>query len=159
VARDLKVLAWITEGGWEAVVDAVAALDPAEVTLIHVDAVDVPGPRGRRYDEVVARMHALAEDAAQALLDDAAERLNREHVWTLAHTGRPDTVVMDALAGMDALVVARDGRHLGPHSIGHEQRWVIDHAPCTVVLAWPPEAPDSGPPPKPKPKPKPKPQP
>jgi len=68
--------------------------------------------------------------------------------------------VMDALAGMDVLVVARDGRHRGPHSIGHEQRWVIDHAPCTVVLAWPPEAPDAnGPLPKPKPKPKGKPKP
>jgi hypothetical protein len=67
---------------------------------------------------------------------------------------------MDALDGMDVLVVARDGRHRGPHSIGHEQRWVIDHAPCAVLLAWAPEAPDDdGELPRPKPKPKPKPKP
>ena len=161
MAGDLKVLGWITEGGWEAVVDAIADLDPAEATLIHVESHDVPGPRGHRHEQVMARMGDLAKEAAQALLDDAAERLGRENVWTIAHTGQPETVVMDALDGIDVLVVARDGRHLGPHSIGHEQRWVIDHAPCTVVMAWPPEAPDGGevPPPKPKPKPKPKPPP
>ena len=160
MARDLKVLAWITEGGWESVVDTVARLDPSEVTLIHVASFDVPGPRGRRHEQVVSRMHALAGEAAQALLDDAAERLGRGNVWTAAEQGVAETIVMDALDGMDMLVVARDGRHRGPHSIGHEQRWVIDHAPCTVVLAWPPEAPDAnGPLPKPKPKPKGKPKP
>jgi hypothetical protein len=159
VARDLKVLAWITEGGWEAVVDAVAHLDPAEVTLLHVTSIDVPGVRGHRYEQVMGRMSALAGEAAQALLDDAAERLGRENVWTVAESGQAETIVMDALDGIDVLVVARDGRHRGPHSIGHEQRWVIDHAPCAVVLAWAPGAPDGGHVPKPKPKPKPKPPP
>ena len=73
MARDLKVLAWITEGGWEACVDAVARLDASEVTLIHVATVDLPGPPGRRHEEVLARMADLAGEAAQALLDDAVE--------------------------------------------------------------------------------------
>jgi hypothetical protein len=77
-------------------------------------------------------------------------------VRRLAARGQPETVVFEAAAVADVLVVARDGRHLGPHSIGHEQRWIVDHAPCTVVLAWPAGAPDDGHPPKPKPKPKPK---
>jgi Universal stress protein family len=160
VARDLKVLAWITEGGWEACVDAAAALRAGEVTLLHVATVELPGPRGRRYDKVVARMDALAGEAAQALLEDAEERLGRS-ARKLAESGQPETVVFEAAADHDVLVVARDGRHVGPHSIGHDQRWVIDHAPCTVVLAWPEGAPDDAhhPPPKPKPKPKPKPPP
>ena len=155
MARDLKVLAWITEGGGEACVDAAAALDASELTLLYVTSVDLPGPRGRRHEEVVARMQGLAEEAAHALLEDAEERLGRQARRVVAD-GEPETVVFDAASACDVLVVVRDGRHLGPHSIGHSQRWVIDHAPCTVVLAWPASAPDGGdPPPKPKPKPKP----
>ena len=151
----MKVLAWITEGGWEACVDAVATLDASEVTLLYVTSIDLPGPRGRRHEQVMARMHGLAEEAAEALLKDAEERLGREAQRIVAD-GEPETIVFDAASGCDVLVVARDGRHLGPHSIGHSQRWVIDHAPCTVVLTWPEGAPDDDhPPPKPKPKPKP----
>jgi nucleotide-binding universal stress UspA family protein len=160
VAGDVKVLAWITENGWEACVDAVARLAPAEVTLLHVASVDLPGPRGRRHEEVMARMAGLAGEAAQALLDDAAERLGDDapDVYTLAETGRPEDVVMRAAAEADVLVIARDSRHPSPHSIGHAARFVVDHAPCAVLLVWPGGGPD-GPPPKPKPKPKPKPEP
>jgi nucleotide-binding universal stress UspA family protein len=160
VAGDLKALGWITEGGWQACVDAVKVLKATEITLIHVATVEMPGPRGRRYDEVLTRMQGLAGEAAQALLEDAQERLGSE-ARLVAESGVAETILYDAAQGADVLVVARDGRHLGPHSIGHEQRWVIDHAPCTVVLAWPEGAPEAGdpPPPKPKPKPKPKPEP
>jgi hypothetical protein len=148
------VLAWITEGGWEAVIDAVAKLHASDVTLIHVDTVDLPG-RGRRHDEVVQRMHALAGEAALALLTDAEERLGRP-TDKVAESGVAETIVYEHAHAHDVLVLARDGRHSGPHSIGHDQRWVIDHAPCAVLLAWPAGAPDeSGPPPKPKPKAKP----
>jgi hypothetical protein len=36
-------------------------------------------------------------------------------------------------------VIARDGdrRHAGPHSIGKHARFVLDHAPCRVLLVWP----------------------
>jgi hypothetical protein len=157
VARNLKLLAWITEGGWEACVDAAAAFDAGEVTLLYVENVDLPGPRGHRYERVAARMRALADEAANALLEDAQERLGREARRVIMR-GQAEELVMGAAAAHDALVVSRDGRHLGPHSIGHSQRWVIDHAPCTVVMAWPPGAPEGGDPlPKPKPKPKPKP--
>ena len=95
-----------------------------------------------------------------ALLEDARERLDRE-AELLAESGIAENILMAHAEQHDVLVVSRDGRHLGPHSIGHEQRYVVDHAPCTVVLAWPPGAPDGGeaPPPKPKPKGKPKPKP
>ncbi len=71
----MKVLAWITEGGWEACVDAAAALDATEVTLLHVTSVDLPGPRGRRHEAVMERMNALAGEAAHALLEDAQDAL------------------------------------------------------------------------------------
>jgi nucleotide-binding universal stress UspA family protein len=148
------VLAWITEAGWEACVDAVAALDATEVTLLHVTTVDVPGPRGRRHEQVMGRMSALADEAAAALLDDAEERLGREAGKVTAN-GPAEHVVMEAAAGADMLVVVRESRRPGPHSIGHAARFVVDHAPCNVVLVWPGGGPDR-PAPKPKPKPKPK---
>ena len=152
----MRVLAWITEGGWEAVIDAVAKLHASDVTLIHVNTVDLPGS-GRRHDEVVQRMHALAREAALALLDDAEERLGRG-TDKVTETGVAETIVYEHAHAHDVLVLARDGRHSGPHSIGHDQRWVIDHAPCAVFLAWTEGAPDDeAPPPKPKPKPKAKP--
>lgn len=155
----MRVLAWITEGGWEAAIDAIATLDATAVTLVHVDTVDLPG-RGHRHSEVIERMHALAGEASQALLEDAEERLGRD-TDKRAETGVAETIVYKLAQDHDVLVVARDGRHIGPHSIGHDQRWVIDHAPCTVILAWPEGAPDPhDEPPKPKPKPpKPKPKP
>ena len=151
----MKVLAWITEAGWEACVDAAAAFAASEITLLHVATVDLPGPPGPRHEAAAARIEALAGEAAEALLDDAEQRLGRP-ARKLAAGGQPETVVYEAAADADVLVVARDGRHLGPHSIGHEQRWVIDPAPCTVVLAWAPDAPDDVDAPLPKPKPKPK---
>lgn len=157
----MRVLAWITEGGWEAAIDAVATLHASEVTLVHVDTVDLPG-RGFRHEQVMERMHALAGEAALALLEDAEERLGRT-TDKRAESGAAETVVYELAQAHDVLVVARDGRHIGPHSIGHDQRWVIDHAPCAVLIAWPEGAPDPhDEPPKPKPKPpghKPKPKP
>ena len=151
----MRVLAWITEGGWEATIDAVKTLRASHVTLVHVDTVDVPG-RGHRHSEVMERMHALAGEASLALLEDAEERLGHP-TDKCAETGVAETIVYGLAQEHDVLVVARDGRHIGPHSIGHDQRWVIDHAPCAVLLAWSEGAPDDeAPPPKPKPKPKPK---
>ena len=107
-------------------------------------------------------MADLAGEAAQALLDDAVERLDDGSVtiYTLAESGLPEDVVMQAAADVDLLVIARDSRHPSPHSIGHAARFVVDHAPCDVLLVWPGGGPDSPPPrPKPKPKAKPKPEP
>jgi nucleotide-binding universal stress UspA family protein len=141
VARDLKVLAWITEVGWEACVDAAAVLPATAITLLHVPA-DEPAPppplgRRRRLDRE-ARWTALSGQAAESLLADAARRLGRPAEIRSAH-GRPEDAVIEAARDADVLVLARDGREPtpGPHSIGHATRFILDHAPCTVVLAWP----------------------
>ncbi|MBK7820987.1 MAG: hypothetical protein IPJ61_07895 [Tessaracoccus sp.] len=48
-----------------------------------------------------------------------------------------------AAAGADYLILGRDGdmKRLGPRSLGRETRFVVDHAPCTVLLVWPEAAP------------------
>ncbi|HWK28541.1 MAG TPA: universal stress protein [Solirubrobacter sp.] len=153
----MRVLVWITEGGWEACVDAAAELDADDFTLLHVASLDLPGPRGRRHEQVLARMSELAGEAASALLDDAEERLGRD-ARKVAADGFAEEIVMEAAADADLLVLARDSSAPGPHSIGHAARFVVDHAPCALLLVWPEGEPDR-PAPKPKPKPKGKPKP
>ncbi len=141
MARDLKVLAWLTEAGWEACVDAAAALPASETTLLFVPAEELapaaPFGRRRRLDRE-ARWTAVSGEVAESLLADAARRLGRP-ARTVAGHGRPEDVVIEAAGDADVLVLVRDGRELraGPHSIGHATRFILDHAPCTVVLAWP----------------------
>jgi nucleotide-binding universal stress UspA family protein len=92
--------------------------------------------------------------AAAALLDDAAARLGRPAA-RLPRRGRVEREVVLAADGAELLICARDGdrAHLGPRSLGPAARFVIDHAPCPVLLVWPeqPPAADSLPPPPPPP--------
>jgi nucleotide-binding universal stress UspA family protein len=151
----VRVLAWVTEAGWEACVDAAAALPATEITLLHVaDPVPTAVPLGRHpREDVGARVAAVAGAAATALLADAEARLRAGAggvaasggtaatpltVHRVAVPGRPESIVTAAAATADVLVLARDGRRPGPHSLGHASRYIVDHAPCTVLLAWPP---------------------
>jgi nucleotide-binding universal stress UspA family protein len=140
VARDLKLLAWLTEAGWEACVDAAAALPATETTLLYVPSEEpAPPPLGRRRRlDREARWTAMSGAAADELLADAARRLGRPAATTAAR-GRPEDVVIAAAEDADVLILVRDGRELtaGPHSIGKATRFILDHAPCTVMLAWP----------------------
>ncbi|MGB0097855.1 MAG: universal stress protein, partial [Solirubrobacteraceae bacterium] len=56
---------------------------------------------------------------------------------TVARRGRVEREVVAACANADLLVLARDGEtRLGPKSLGPRAGFVVDHAPCTVLLAW-----------------------
>jgi nucleotide-binding universal stress UspA family protein len=160
----MTVLIWIAEGTWQATVDAARALAPADadLTLLHVVDADVGDAvrgsfagllgRDRRGRDPGAEVAALASAAAAALLDAAAERLGRPAA-RLALGGRVERVVVRAADGADLLICARDGdrAHLGPRSLGPATRFVVDHAPCPVLLVWPEQPPgaDSLPPPPP----------
>ena len=158
----MRVVVWITEAGWEACVETAAALAPADadLTLLAVPSGELeevaaggragllgrrpPPPRGPSWDEV-------ADGAARALLADARDRLGREAATEVRH-GRVEREVVAACDGADLLVLARDGeRKLGPPSLGKHQRFVVDHAPCRVLLVWPDDPPkaDTLPPPPP----------
>ncbi|PJI86641.1 universal stress protein [Luteimicrobium subarcticum] len=154
----MKVVAWLTEGTWEACVDAtrdvVRDRRPDEVVLLHVEdpgtaeawtAAPV-GLFGRGvHDADPTPLH----DAARQLLDAAAARLDaggsvRRDARTVTGRGALEREVVAACDDADLLVCARDGdrRRLGPHSLGVASRFVVDHAPCAVLLVWPEGAPD-----------------
>jgi nucleotide-binding universal stress UspA family protein len=143
----MRAVVWIAETTWEACVDEASGLvpDDADITLLHVAHSDVEelaasgqtGLLGRRPPPPPGPpLRAIAEDEAQALLSEAQERLGRP-AQTVTRRGRVEREVVEACAGADLLVLARDGEHrLGPKSLGHHTRFVVDHAPCRVLLVW-----------------------
>jgi nucleotide-binding universal stress UspA family protein len=159
----MRAVVWTTERSWEACVDEAAALLPADadVTLLCVLGADVEavaaggraGLLGRRPPHRhEPSFEELSEEAAEALLADARARLGRP-ARTEVRRGRVEREVIAACAAADLLVLARDGeRRLGPPSLGKHQRFVVDHAPCRVLLVWPEEPPsaDEMPPPPPR---------
>jgi nucleotide-binding universal stress UspA family protein len=147
----MSVIIWVTEGTWEAAVDAARSHAPgdADLVLLHVTGDDLADTahgafagllgRGHRHGrDPGERLEALSGSAADALLASAAARLGRPAHRERRH-GRVEHEVVRAAEDADLLVCARDGeRHRpGPHGLGRETRFVVDHAPCPVLLVWP----------------------
>jgi nucleotide-binding universal stress UspA family protein len=147
----MRVVVWLTEGTWPACVRAARDLPCDEVTLLHVidpeTAEAVTGAQAGLLGRAVPhRVDAAVEDVLadgqDRLLRDAATLLGRP-ARLLGRRGRVEREVVAACAGTDLLVLARDGDHtrLGPRSLGHATRFVVDHAPCTLLLVWPDDPP------------------
>lgn len=171
----MAVVVWITEGTWPGCVDAARTHAPAdaEIVLLHVQDADVPAVAHGAFAGLLGRGHptgqrsptgwgrdpgVAAEELAAAsehrLLDAAARRLGRP-CTRRTRTGRVEREVVAAADGAELLVMARDGdlTRLGPHSLGPTARFVVDHAPCPLLLVWPHAAPETTalPPPPPHP--------
>jgi nucleotide-binding universal stress UspA family protein len=162
----VNVVVWIVEGTWPACVDAARrhALEDADVVLLHVTPEDLPSVAHGAFAGLLGRGHAerdpgtrvehLAAASAEQLLRAAADRLGRPCTRT-ERTGRVEREVVAVVENADLLILARDGdrTHLGPHSLGPASRFVLDHAPCPVLLVWPEPAPGLAtiPPPPPHP--------
>jgi nucleotide-binding universal stress UspA family protein len=135
-------------------VDAALRLAPADarITLLHVTPAEVPETahgaylglfgRGGPGRDPGPRVAELAATSAAELLDAAARRLGRP-CDRIERQGHPEQEVVTAAAGADLLILARDGdrSRLGPKSLGKATRFVVDHAPCPVLLVWPETAP------------------
>ena len=151
----MRALVWINEDTWEVTVAEAAEFLPAdaEITLLHVASTEPEtvaraarrGLLGRHAPPPAApeTMRAISEHAAADLLAEAQTRLGRP-ATSHARRGRVEREVVAAAAGRDILVLARDGdrERLGPRSLGPATRFVIDHAPCRVLLIWPDAAPE-----------------
>jgi nucleotide-binding universal stress UspA family protein len=161
----MRAVVWIAEGTWEACVDQAAALlrTDDEVTLLHVAPSDVEEFAGRGGVRLLGRhpppppgppLRAIADEEAEALLGEARMRLGRP-AEVVSRRGRVEREVVAAAGGADLLILARDGEfRLGPKSLGKHTRFVVDHAPCQVLLVWPEPPPgiDTIPPPPPPPR-------
>ncbi|MEU0340345.1 universal stress protein [Streptomyces bobili] len=162
----MTVVVWIVEGTWPACVAAARTHthEGADIVLLHVSPADVPGAahgafagllgRGHPERDPGTRLEHLAAASADQLLADAAQRLGRP-CTRQERTGRVEREVVAAAEGAHLLILARDGdrTHLGPRSLGPAGRFIVDHAPCPVLLVWPETAPGitTVPPPPPHP--------
>jgi nucleotide-binding universal stress UspA family protein len=150
----VTVIAWIVEGTWPACVDAARgyAPDGAGIVLLHVTGPEIPGAargayagllgRARPGRDPGTRLESLAATSARQLLAAAAERLGRP-CTRVERAGRAEREVVAAAEGAALLILARDGdrARLGPRSLGPASRFIVDHAPCPVLLVWPEPAP------------------
>jgi nucleotide-binding universal stress UspA family protein len=160
------VIIWVVEGTWPACVDAANTFAPpgAEIVLLHVTGEEPLAAAHGAYAGLLGRGHPgrdpgkhmeeVAASSATRLLQAAADRLARPCTQR-ERSGRAEREVTSAAQGAGLLIVARDGdlSHLGPRSLGKAGRFVVDHAPCPVLLVWPGKAPDftAGPPGPPRP--------
>lgn len=143
----MRALIWISEHTWQACIDEARSVLPedADVTLLHVAPSDVEellagGPAGllgrRRAAPPGPPPRAIATEEAETLLAAARERFGRP-AEIVSRRGRSERELLEACANADLLVLARDGEpRLGPASIGPHTRFVLDHAPCQVLLVW-----------------------
>ena len=146
----MRAVVWIAEDTWEGCVDHARALLRAddEVTLLHVSPSDVEAMAGGGAGRLLGRrpppppgppLRVIAAEEAEALLESAQLRLGRA-ARVEARRGRVEREVLEACAQANAelLILARDGRlRLAPDSLGPRTRFVLDHAPCQVLLVWP----------------------
>jgi nucleotide-binding universal stress UspA family protein len=151
------VVVWLAEGTWQPTVEAAAAIAPpaADIVLLHVIDIRVTEAlhgayggllgRGQRSRDPADTLDQLAAAAGRELLAGASTRLGRPARHDM-RTGRAEREVITACQGAALLVCARDGdrTRLGPKSLGRHTRFVLDHAPCAVLLIWPDQPPELG---------------
>ena len=139
----VTVMVWINPGAaWESAVDAAARLGlrrgrPAAGHRACRRARRLAGCSARRATSPARRSRAR-EDQAAALFDEAEARIGRP-VRRLWERGVAEHEVVAAASTTDLLVCVRDGApgRRGPDSLGPVTRFVVDHAPCRVLLVWP----------------------
>ena len=97
-----------------------------------------PGPPASREQE----MRQTEAEAAQEILAEGLRWL--PGAQTLERQGRPEREIVNAAAEWKADLVLIDARAeygatptIGPKSVGHVARFVLDHAPCPVLLVRP----------------------
>jgi nucleotide-binding universal stress UspA family protein len=93
---------------------------------------ELAGPR-------LEQMRQAEQEAAQAILAEGERSLNGAEV--LRRAGRPEREIVNCAAAWraDLLVICPRSPQdrnleLGPKSVGHVARFVLDHAPCPVLL-------------------------
>ena len=103
------------------------------------------GPLLRRVrpdDPRLEQMRQADEASSQEIL--AESRIRYPNAETIRREGRPEREIVNHAAewNADLIVICprspqTGGPTLGPKSVGHVARFVLDHAPCPVLLVRP----------------------
>ncbi len=88
------------------------------------------------------RMRQAEAASAQEILQEGLRFL--PHAETLLREGRPEREIVQSAAEWNAdtiVILPRSPQYggplIGPKSVGHVARFVLDHAPCPVLLVRP----------------------
>jgi nucleotide-binding universal stress UspA family protein len=149
----MTVLVWVAEDTWETCVaaGADAARPEEDILLAHVTPAQLHGAAEGAFEALFGRrrygrdpadlIDQLTDESARDLLAAAVDRLGTRAgpVATVDLHGRVEREIVHLAANARLLVCARGGdlHRLGPPSIGPATRFVLDHAPCDVLLVWP----------------------
>jgi nucleotide-binding universal stress UspA family protein len=150
----MRVVCAIGQRGGPVLVHRVSAIVGSNLDLLLLHVADT-GPRhelehlagplrhGPPARPVEVTLNQAEEAAGQAALSEALEAAHKLglNAETRAERGRPERVIVEVAhqTGAALIVVsAREGAAghplQGPASVGHTARFVIDHAPCDVLL-------------------------
>jgi len=149
----MRIAALIAPATWPAVIAAVQRHgNDSSIWLVATNEPPAPlvGPPGALLGRALPPMPvppALAESAANELLRQAAAALGMPATCQVLR-GPAEQAVVQVCRGVDLLVLARDGDNtrLGPASLSHQTRFIVDHSPCTIELVWPTPPPPNSPP-------------
>ncbi len=148
----MRVLCCVDGTNTEQVSRAVGTLLKAETRTIGVLYVTDIGPREEMQQQRERhlrpahpplprqeQMQQAEGTAAQEILEEGSRSLGGAEM--LQRTGRPEREIVQAALSWQADVIvvcsratASGGPPLGPKSVGHVARFVLDHAPCPVLL-------------------------
>ena len=151
----MRVLCCLDGTNGERLSRAVSALLGLEEKTIAVLYVTDTGPREgmERHREQLLRparpplprrqqMQQAELASAQEILEEGSRLLGGTEM--LRRTGRPEREIVQTSLEWRADVVIICSRtdyegvpHMGPKSVGHVARFVLDHAPCPVLLVRP----------------------
>jgi len=150
----MRVLCCLDGTNAEPISRATSLLSPAGLTVGLIYVVD-QGPRHdiehtreRHFRSPVpppGREHQMLEAeqaSANEIIDEGLRYLAGAE--TLRREGRPEREIVNAAADWQADLIIicpraeyRDQHKIGPKSVGHVARFVLDHAPCPVLLVRP----------------------
>ena len=149
----MRVLCCLDGTNFEQIHNAVETFVPHEPLMLRfLYVIDVrpqeemerrTGPLLRRARPDAPRfekMHQATVQAAQEALGEAQDM--HPEAETVFRRGQPERVIVNFAAEWNAdliLICPRSlqsgGPTIGPKSLGHVARFVVDHAPCPVLLA------------------------
>ncbi len=151
----MRILGCLDGTNVEQIAHAVQLFFRAEAPLAVLLTVIDTGPRHdlermrERFMRPPMGRNALTDEmltaetvAAREILDAGAQYLKGAE--TMLRQGRPELEIVNVAAEWKAdliLIGARaefgESPHIGPKSVGHVARFVLDHAPCPVLLLRP----------------------
>lgn len=153
----MRVMGCLDGTNAELIGNAMQTFTTSEPLTIALLAVIDTGPR-KDIDRIRERfwrppMHLRREPLSSEM--EAAESASAEETLkagleyakgaeTLLRQGLPELEIVNTAAQWKADVIVIGARaeygeapHVGPHSVGHVARFVLDHAPCPVLLVRP----------------------